>query len=149
MVFKMELVQTTLVPLELKEEQKSNVIKVDINNTKKEFTYQLYKNSNMVMTNTSALTENVSNCVWVESEQEGLYGVQKIVAINNGTALTALPTLKDLEKLEIGKYYRIMYKGLKDLGGYHKKVIEVEEIDYKTYVILSLNYNERDMDVMG
>lgn len=134
--------QQVLVPLK-EEEVKSTVI-VEQNNTKREFTYQLYKDSNIVMTNTSALQENVPNCVWVEGEQDGLYGVQKIVSINNGNALTALPTLKDLEKLEIGKCYKLLYKGLVDLGGYCKKVIEVEEINHKTYEILSINYNERD-----
>ena len=134
--------QTTLVPLE-KEEVKSTVV-VEQNNVRREFSYQLYNNSNMVMTDTSALKENVPNCVWVEGEQDGLYGIQKIVSINDGNALTALPTLKDLEKLEIGKYYKIIYKGLVDLGGYCKKIIDVEEINRKTYEILSLNYNERD-----
>ena len=134
--------QTTLVPLE-KEEVKSTVV-VEQNNVRREFTYQLYKDSNVIMTNTEALKENVPNCVWVEGEQDGLYGIQKIVSINDGNALTALPTLKDLEKLEIGKYYKIIYKGLVDLGGYCKKIIDVEEINRKTYEILSLNYNERD-----
>ena len=134
--------QTTLVPLE-KEEVKSTVV-VEQNNTRREFKYQMYKDSNVIMTNTEALKENVPNCVWVEGEQDGLYGIQKIVSINDGNALTALPTLKDLEKLEVGKYYKIMYKGLVDLGGYCKKIIDVEEINHKTYEILSISYNERD-----
>ena len=37
-----------------------------------------------------------------------------------------------------------MYKGLVDLGGYCKKIIDVEEINHKTYEILSISYNERD-----
>ena len=134
--------QTTLVPLE-KEEVKSTVV-VEQNNTRREFKYQMYKDSNVIMTNTEALKENIPNCVWVEGEQDGLYGIQKVVSINDGNALTALPTLKDLEKLEVGKYYKIMYKGLVDLGGYCKKVIDVEEINHKTYEILSISYNERD-----
>ena len=137
--------QTTLVPLEsLKEEEVKSTIIVERNNTRKEFKYQTYKDSNIVMTNTEALKENVPNCVWVEGEQDGLYGIQKIVSINDGNALTALPTLKDLEKLEVGKYYKIIYRGLVDLGGYCKKIIDVEEINHKTYEILSISYNERD-----
>lgn len=133
--------QTVLIPL--KEEVKSTII-VEQENTKREYTYQLYKDSNVIMTDTKALVQDTPNCVWVEGEQDGLYGIQKVVSVNNSNALTALPTLKDLEKLEIGKCYKLLYKGLVDLGGYCKKIIEVEEIDNKTYEILSINYNERD-----
>lgn len=147
MVFKMELVQTTLVPLN--KEAKERVVEIISNeNTRKEYTYALYKNSNMIMTDTKAIAENEPHVVWVEGEQDGLYGIQKVVSVDDSRSLTALPTLKDLNKLEIDKYYKLTYKGLVDLGGYCKKVIDVEEIDYKTYMILSLNYNERDMDVM-
>ena len=116
-------------------------------NVKKEYTYQCYKNSKTVVTDTSALVQDVPNCVWVEGEQDGLYGLQKIVSINNSSSLVALPTLKDISKLEIGKYYKITYRGLIDLGGYCKKEINIEEIDNKTFRILSIEYNERDMIV--
>ena len=139
----MGLVQTTLVPL--REEARDKVVKIITQeNTRKEYKYSLYKNSNMIMTDTKAIAENEPHVVWVDSEQDGLYGIQKVVSVDDSSSLTALPTLKDLNQLEIGKYYKLTYKGLVDLGGYCKKVIDVEEIDCKTYEILSLEYNERD-----
>ena len=144
MVFRMGLVQTTLVPLE--KEAKEKVVEIITQeNTRKEYKYSLYKNSNMVMTDTKAIAHvDEPHVVWIDSEQDGLYGVQKVVSVDDSCSLTALPTLKDLNQLEVGKYYKLTYKGLVDLGGYCKKMINVEEIDCKTYEILSLEYNERD-----